>query len=116
MASETFTPGQMELEGPFKTRAVTILAGADVVKGAVLGIVTASGKYQLSASAAIDGSQTPVAIAAHDIEASAADGVGSVYFMGTFDDAKLTYGAGHDASTVDAAFAAAGAPLDVKTL
>lgn len=116
MASESFTPGDMLLDGPHKTRVVTIASGADVVKGAVLGIVTASGKYVLSTTGASNGSQIPVAIAAHNIEASGADGIGEVFYMGTFDGSKLTYGASHTAATVDAAFAAAGAAINVKTL
>lgn len=116
MASESYTPGAMLLEGPAQTRTVTIASGADVAAGAVLGRITASGKYTLSLSTANDGSQTPVAIAAHAIEASGADGTGAAFFMGTFDGAKLTYGASHTAATVDTAFAVAGAPLFVKTL
>ena len=40
-------------------RKVTIISGQNLVRGAVLGKITASGKYNLSLSAAADGSQTP---------------------------------------------------------
>lgn len=41
--------------------------------GAVLGKVTATGKYRLSLSASADGSQTPVAILIADVQGSSTD-------------------------------------------
>ena len=57
---------------------VIIAAGADLTVGAVLGKVTVSGKYILSAPAAADGSQTPVAVLITDAAAAAADVTGAV--------------------------------------
>lgn len=57
---------------------VTIAAGADLTVGAVLGKITASGKYVLSAPGAADGSQTPVAVLITDAAAAAADVTGAI--------------------------------------
>ncbi len=90
---------------------------ADLPRGAVLGIVTASGKYVLSASAAGDGSQVPNAILAFDVPASAgADVPAAAYFMGEFVAEKLSFGAGHTAATVEASFRSQAAPIVVKSV
>ena len=47
-------------------RKVTIISGQNLVRGAVLGKITASGKYNLSLSAAADGSQRDCAVQASD--------------------------------------------------
>ena len=116
MTTESFTPGDLLLDGPSMTRAVTIKSGADVVRGAVLGRITTGGKYILSDDGASDGSEDPVAIAAEDIEASSADGTGLVWVMGNFDAAKLTFGGTHDADSVETAFRTADLPIRLKTL
>lgn len=59
-----------------------------------------SGNYQLSASAATDGSQIPRAILAEDVDASAADKPGAIYVAGQFNEHKLNFGAGHSADSV----------------
>lgn len=86
-------------EYPRVERLVTIAAGADLAKGAVLGRITASGKYKLSASAAVDGSQTPDAVLAEAATAASGDVQAVVYFSGEFNENALVLGAGH---TVDA--------------
>jgi hypothetical protein len=86
-------------EYPRIERLVTIAAGADLAKGAVLGRITASGKFKLSASASSDGSQTPDAILAEKASAAGADVQAVVYFSGEFNENALSLGAGH---TLDA--------------
>ena len=86
-------------EYPRIERLVTIAAGADLAKGAVLGRITASGKFKLSASASSDGSQAPDAILAEKASAAGADVQAVVYFSGEFNENALTLGAGH---TLDA--------------
>lgn len=81
-------------------RAVTILTGQNLTRGSVLGRVTASGKYVLSLSASADGSQTPRAILAHDVDATAADKGAVVYEAGTFDENKLILGTGHTVASI----------------
>ncbi len=86
-------------EFPRVERLVTVASGADLAKGAVLGRITASGKYKLSASAAVDGSETPDAVLAEAANAASADVQAVVYFSGEFNENALVLGAGH---TVDA--------------
>lgn len=83
---------------------VTVASGAGVLaRGAVLGRVTANGKYRLSASASSDGSQTPTAILAHAVDATSGDVEAIVYIRGRFNSGAVTFGAGHTAaSTFDA--------------
>lgn len=101
---------------PMISRPVIILSGQNLKRGAVLGVVTASGKYTLSASAASDGSQAPKAILAEDVNAAAGDTVGPAYFTGEFGDLMMTFGTGHTQATVDAAFAASGQPIFIRKL
>lgn len=54
--------------------SIIINDGAQTLKvGAVLGKVTATGKYKLALSAAVDGSQTPVAVLIADVQGSSKD-------------------------------------------
>lgn len=87
-------------EYPRIERLVTIAAGADLAKGAVLGRITASGKFKLSASASSDGSQTPDAILAEKASAAGADVQAVVYFSGEFNENALVLGVGHTLDTV----------------
>lgn len=79
---------------------VTLITGQNVVRGTVLGKITASGKYNKSLSAAADGSQTPVAIAAEDCDATAADGEMMIYTAGIFNETELTIGTAHTANSI----------------
>lgn len=75
-------------------RVVTILTGAVHVRGEVLGQITASGKYILALSAAVDGSDAPKAILAQDIDTTGGDQLAQVYLTGEFNQDALTFGAG----------------------
>lgn len=104
---------------PMLSRPVTIASGANaagavLARGTVLGAITAGGKLTRSAAAATDGSQTPKAILAADVDASAADVVAPAYYTGEFADLMMTFGAGHTQATVDAAFAASGQPIFIR--
>lgn len=98
------------------SRPVTILSGQVLTRGSVLGRITASRKYTLSATAAGDGSQTPRAILAADVDASAGDTTAPAYFIGEFGDLVMTFGTGHTQATVDAAFEDAGVPIFIRKL
>jgi hypothetical protein len=87
-------------EFPRVTKDVTI-AGGNYPRGAVLGRVTAGGKLKLSASAAADGSEKPVAVLARAVDASGGDRVAPVYLTGEFAASEITLGTGH---TVDSVF------------
>jgi len=92
----TFTPdGIIAGEDDLQTRQITLISGQNLKRGAVLGKITASGKYTLSLAAAEDGSQTPAVILAEDTNATAGDKVSVAYFSGVFDENALTYGTGH---------------------
>lgn len=74
---------------------------ADVGDVVTITVAAGSGKHLLSLSAAVDGSQHPVAILARDTDASAADVDNvPVYISGEFNEERLVFGAGHTAATV----------------
>ena len=81
-------------------RKYTLLSGQNVVRGTVLGVVTASGKVITSLSAAVDGSQTPFCIAAHDVDATGGDKDIEVYTRGNFNEHKLTLGTAHTLASI----------------
>jgi len=116
MRTETYTPGDLLVgDYPVAVRAVTIAGGQGALKrGAVLG--EADGKYKLSAAAATDGSQVPALVLAVDVDTTAGDTIKDVYASASFDAAKLIYGTGHTAATVEGAFRKAGAPLYLRSL
>lgn len=89
-------------EYPRIERIITIASGSALTKGSVLGRVTASGKFSLSASDASDGSETPDAILAEDVDASAEDKQAVVYFSGEFNETALTLGNGHTLESIRA--------------
>ncbi|MBF0153250.1 MAG: head decoration protein [Magnetococcales bacterium] len=62
-----------EGNGSISRETVTILSGQNLEAGAILGKVTASGKYRELNPAGIDGSETAVAILYGNIDASTAD-------------------------------------------
>lgn len=76
------------------TESITLASG-NLARGAVLGRVTASGNWVLSASAASDGSQVPRAILAEPTDASGGARTTVAYLTGEFNTAALTFGAGH---------------------
>ena len=93
--AESYIPDQL-IAGNAKliTDTVTFPEGAVVMRGSVLGVITASGKYVLALEAATDGSSTPVAIAADYVDPTLSDVSGGVYLAGEFNGNALTLGAG----------------------
>lgn len=87
-------------EADIVTRDITITGAAALTAGVVLGMITASGLYQLSLAAAVDGSQVPRAILVDAADSTAGNVSAPIYDAGEFNEAKLTYGAGHTADTV----------------
>lgn len=94
VTAQTFVPDQL-IAGPKQivTRNVTI-TGGPFVRGAVLGKITASGKYTVALSASSDGSQTPTAILADNADGSAADAIAGVFLEGEFNSNAVTLGTG----------------------
>lgn len=70
---ETFQPDSLLLGGLIDFGNGTLASGQNLARGAVLGRVTATGKLVASVQTATDGSQEPVAVLVHDIDASAGD-------------------------------------------
>lgn len=105
IAADAFIPDQL-IAGPHQvvTDTVTIASGQVIARGAVLGMITASGKYVLALSASADGSQTPSAIAADFVDASAGDALGGVYIAGEFNGNALVLGTGITLAAAKAAF------------
>lgn len=98
-SSTSITPDNL-LVGDAHEEPAVLLSGENVVRGALLGKVTASGKFALSLAAATDGSETPRAIAVEDCDASLADAACLVYLEGVFNEDAVTYGTGHTAASV----------------
>jgi hypothetical protein len=87
-------------EFPRITRKVIVGTAANLVAGSVVGKITATGKYILSASAAVDGSQVPEAILAEDAPAASADFQAVAIFTGEINELAVTLGAGHTLASI----------------
>lgn len=95
-----------EGNGDISRENITVLSGQNLVAGAVLGIVTASGKYAEYDNAASDGTEVAAGVLFEAVDASAADAPGvanvrncEVYLAG------LTWEAGQDQAAQDAGVA-----------
>jgi hypothetical protein len=87
----------------------TLLAGQLYARGSVMGQVTASGKLTLSASAAGDGSQNPIAVLNTDVDATGGDVTFDVYVGGAvLNQDALVLGTGMTLAAVEAALIARG--------
>lgn len=107
ISSANFTPDLLIAgDHPIRTVEVTIISGQNLVRGSLLGKITASGKCNLSLSAAGDGSQTPYAILVDDVNASGGDKKGVAYIAGDFNANQIVFGASHTAASVRDALAA----------
>jgi hypothetical protein len=97
----TFTPDELIAgDAKIEAREGTILSGQNVLRGTVLGKITASGKYVKSLSASVDGSQVPNAILLEDVDATSADKVGAVALSGTFNENSLILGTAHTVASI----------------
>ncbi|MBB2157206.1 head decoration protein [Gluconacetobacter diazotrophicus] len=91
--STLFVPDQL-IAGNLKlvTDTVTIGASQTLIRGAVLGRVTATGEYILSVATATDGSQNPAAILVDNVTTAAgATQTAGVYLQGEFNSNYLTF-------------------------
>ncbi len=73
-----------ELNGNYTRETVTLKSGTDYALGAVLGRITASGKYRLSPAAEVgdEGAETALTVLIEPVNATAADAVGVVVARG----------------------------------
>jgi hypothetical protein len=101
-ASSTLTPDRLVGANAhlLVARSITLITGQNLTRGAVLGKITAGGKYNLSLSAAVDGSETPDLILAEDTDATAADVVTLAYSRGDFNQTALTLGTAHTVASI----------------
>ena len=115
MPNDTFTPKQLLLGHLccIVTGAVTLLAGIAYKAGAVLGKITATGKYTLVDNAAVDGSAVAKYVLSADVDATAADAPGIAYKTGLFNEAQLTFGGDDTAADHKEALEARGIFMDV---
>ena len=88
---------------PVKKRGVTIAAGADLVRGSLIGVITASDKGALVSDASNDGSEVAEGILLDDVAAASEDKAGTIALTGDFNQLALTVGG----STAVADYAAA---------
>ena len=90
-----------EVNPNYTREVVTLLAGTAYPVGAVLGRITASGKYKLATSGGTDGAQTATAVLIYAVDATLADATGIVVARGPaiVSRAALAY----DATVDDAA-------------
>lgn len=94
-----------ELNPNFTRETVTLLAGTKYPVGAVLGRITASGKFKLSTATGSDGAQTVAAVLLYATDAATADREAVVLLRGPALVAKAVLL--FDASVDDAAKTAA---------
>jgi hypothetical protein len=71
-----------EVNPNYTREVVTLLAGTAYPVGAVLGRITASGKYKLATSGGSDGAQTATAVLLYPVDATLADATGIVVARG----------------------------------
>ena len=71
-----------EVNPNYTREVVTLLIGTNYPSGAVLGRITASGKYTLSAATGADGAQVAVAVLLYPVNTTLADAVGIVVARG----------------------------------
>ena len=94
-----------EVNPNYTREVITLLAVMSYPVGAVLGRITASGKFKLATSGGTDGAQTASAVLLYAVDATLADAVGIVLVRGPsiVSRAALAYGATVDDGTKIAA-------------
>ncbi|WP_145181827.1 head decoration protein [Pseudomonas sp. URMO17WK12:I11] len=93
--THTFTPSQIEAgDFPIVMESGVIAAGQQLLRGAVLGQVTASGEYLLCKAAAEDGSQTPKVILDQDVDTTDGAKSAPLRLTGQVLGSQLTLGDG----------------------
>jgi hypothetical protein len=95
----------------------TITAGGTAFAiGDVITVPVLAGNYKLAASAANDGSATPVAILLTDADASSASVESLILVAGAVNARRLSFGTGHSAGTVEDALRIRGIHLVTVSL
>ena len=111
--------GELALGAGYHIDNVTVLSGQDLVAGAVLGKITASGKYVAYDNAGTDdGRRTAAGILFGAVDASGGDVVGQALLRGPaiVNRRDLTWAAGVDATEQAAAIAQLLASTGIKAV
>lgn len=90
-----------EVNPNYTREVITLLAGTPYPVGAVLGKITASGKYTLSTAAGTDGAQIATAVLLYAVDATLADATGIILARGPAIVSRA--GLAYDATVDDAA-------------
>ena len=102
-SSSAFTPEDFVTgDKQVVTDTVTLVTTGGVVAArSVLGIITASGKALLSASAAGDGSAVARMVLVHDVDTTSGDAAAPVYMEGCFNPDLMVFGTGKTAANAE---------------
>ena len=73
---------KFQINPNYTNEAITLLLGTNYKSGAVLGKITASGKYKLAVVGAVDGSAVAVAVLLNPADATLADATGTILARG----------------------------------
>ena len=73
---------KIQFDPNYTNEAITLLLGTNYKSGAVLGKITASGKYKLAVVGAVDGSAVAVAVLLNPADATLADATGIILARG----------------------------------
>lgn len=88
---------------PIDVKGITILTGQGIlVRGTVIGIITAGGKGKKVDSASVDGSQAADCILTDTIDTTAGDVVTSAFISGEFNRDALVFGGADTAANHEA--------------
>lgn len=92
MQSYTYVPDQL-IAGNLQLVTDTVEIGGDVplVRGTILGQITATGVYVMSVKTATDGSENPCAVLVDRVSPDGATVRGGVYEMGIFNQNRITF-------------------------
>lgn len=96
---------KFDLDKNYTREVVTLLTGTAYKMGAVLGQITASGKYTMATATGSTGEQVAAAVLLQDVDASDADAAGLVIIRGPaiLADSALVFGSTVDDATKKAA-------------
>lgn len=81
-------------------RRITVAAGQTLERGAILGKVTADGKYKLCTKAATDGSQDADLVLAEKVDTTGGETQAIAYARGDFAKHALSVGTGYTVADV----------------
>lgn len=91
-------------EYPRAARIVTLTGQGTLTPGAVLGEISADGRYKLSEAASTDGSEIPDGILAEICDLNGTDIQALIYLTGEFNAQALVLGKGHTLESIRQAF------------